>query len=218
MLKAHVIILPGVFLLFCYNLVCMVQRFKEIHDQARKEHVPVMKDDGMAFLLAWLRDHSQVRDILEIGTAVGLSAMEMANVRWDMTVDTVEVNPLMYAQAVQNVRAAGLADRVHCYLCDGAVFETEKIYDLVFIDAAKSQYRRYLENFWFNTRPGSFFVFDNLNFHGMVDDESLTHNRSTVQMVHKIGAFREHLLQDERFDTVFYQDVGDGIAIALRRQ
>lgn len=196
----------------------MVQRFKEIHDQARKEHVPVMKDDGMAFLLAWLRDHSQVRDILEIGTAVGLSAMEMANVRWDMTVDTVEVNPLMYAQAVRNVKAAGLSGRVHCYLCDGAVFETEKVYDLVFIDAAKSQYRRYLEHFWFNTRPGSFFVFDNLNFHGMVDDESLTHNRSTVQMVHKIGAFREHLLQDERFDTVFYQDVGDGIAIALRRQ
>ncbi|MBQ7994025.1 MAG: class I SAM-dependent methyltransferase [Solobacterium sp.] len=189
---------------------------KEIHDDARIHSIPVIKDDGMAFLLDYIRNHEGIRDILEIGTAVGYSAISMASVRWDMTVDTVEVSPQMYEQACQNVREAGLEDRIHCHLCDGAVFETAKIYDLIFIDAAKSQYRRYLEHFMKNSREGTVFLFDNLAFHGIVDDNSLSHNRSTVQMVHKILKFREHLLQDERFRTEYYGDTGDGIAVAVR--
>ena len=65
---------------------------KEIHDDARNHSIPVIKDDGMAFLLDYIRNHEGIRDILEIGTAVGYSAISMASVRWDMTVDTVEVS------------------------------------------------------------------------------------------------------------------------------
>ncbi len=196
----------------------MSDDLKQIHDLARKNHVPIMKDEGMAFLLQYLQEHSEIRDILEIGTAVGYSAINMANVRWDMTIDTLEVNPAMYRQAMQNVKDAGLQHRIHCHLCDGAGFYTKKMYDLVFVDAAKSQYRRYLEHFYPNTQEGSVFVFDNLNFHGIVDDNSLSHNRSTVQMAHKILKFRNHLLQDERFDTTFYPHIGDGVAISIRKK
>ncbi len=189
----------------------------EIHDEARRKNIPIMKDDGMDFLISYIRDHEQIRDILEIGTAVGYSAIRMAEVRWDMNVDTVEVDPLMYEQAAENVRQAGLSKRVRCYLCDGAQFETDRIYDLIFIDAAKSQYRRYLEHYFRNSRKGTVFVFDNLAFHGIVDDNSLSHNRSTVQMVHKILKFRDHLLKDERFDTVYYEHTGDGVAVAVRK-
>ena len=89
-------------------------------------------------------------------------------------------------------------------------------YDFYFIDAAKSQYHRYLEHFLPTSYVGSVFLFDNLNFHGIVDDPSLSHNRSTLQMTRKIKRFRENLLKDERFETTFYPDIGDGIAIAKR--
>ena len=102
------------------------------------------------------------------------------------------------------------------HLIDGAAFETNKIYDLIFIDAAKSQYRRYLEHFMKNSRIGTVFIFDNLNFHGIVDNEELSSNRSTIQMVHKIKKFREHLLNDDRFITSYYE-VGDGIAVSVRK-
>lgn len=198
------------------RLIIMQKTLQEIHDEAREKNIPVIKDEGMYFLLDYLKTNENIRDILEIGTAVGYSAIRMASVRWDMTVDTVEVDPAMYEQACANVKDAGLESRVHCYLCDGAVFETARIYDLIFIDAAKSQYRRYLEHFMKNSRVGTVFVFDNLAFHGIVDDNTLSHNRSTVQMVHKILKFREHLLNDERFETVYYSDTGDGIAVAKR--
>lgn len=192
-----------------------MSEIKKIHDMARENDVPIMLDDGMEFLLQYIREHEEVRDILEIGTAVGYSSIRMALIRWDMKIDTLEVNPEMAAQAVDNIRNEGLSDRITVHLMDGAQFETDKIYDLIFVDAAKSQYRRYLEHFLKNTRKGSVFIFDNLNFHGLVDDESLTHNRGTVQMMHKIKKFREHLLQDKRFDTAFYANTGDGIAVSI---
>lgn len=194
----------------------MNNNLKKIHDEARNKHIPIMKDDGMAFLLKYIEEHENIRDILEIGTAVGYSSIQMANVRWDNEIDTIEVNEEMYQQALKNIESEGLSNRIHVHLCDAAKYETDKIYDLIFIDAAKSQYRKYLEHFYRNSRSGTVFVFDNLNFHGIVDDESMSHNRSTLQMVHKIKRFREHILQDERFMTNFY-DLGDGIAVSVRK-
>ena len=191
-------------------------RTDEILKEAREHHVPVMMDSGMAFLLAFLKEHTEIRDILECGTAVGYSAIRMAQVRWDMRIDTLEIDADMITQARENIEAQGLSDRVKVWQTDAAQFDTDKIYDLIFVDAAKSQYRRYLEHFLKNSRPGTWFVFDNLNFHGIVDHPELSSNRSTIQMTAKIRKFREHLLQDPRFDTVFYPDTGDGIAIARR--
>ena len=189
----------------------------EIHDSAREKDIPIMLDDGMAFLLEYIRTHENIRDILECGTAVGYSAIRMASLRWDMTVDTLEIDSEMYEEALKNIEEAGLSERVHCYLCDAAQFETKKKYDLIFIDAAKSQYRRYLEHFLKNAEPHTVFIFDNLAFHGIVDDESLSENRSTIQMVHKIKKFRDALLSDQRFITEYYPDTGDGIAVARIR-
>ena len=106
-----------------------------------------MMDDGMEFLLAYIQEHPAVMKILECGTAVGWSAMKMAEVRTNITIDTLEVDPVMYEQALSNIREAGLADRVFVHLTDASLFVTEKYYDLFFIDAAKSQYRMYLEHF-----------------------------------------------------------------------
>lgn len=193
----------------------MNNNFHKIHDEARENHIPVMKDDGMDFLMEYITLHENIRDILEVGTAVGLSAMKMASIRWDMTVDTLEINPDMYKQAICNIKENGYEDRIHAYLMDGTDFITDKIYDLIFIDAAKSQYRRYLEHFLNNARKGTVFVFDNLSFHGIVDNPSISHNRGTIQMTHKIKHFRDHLLQDDRFETEYYPEIGDGIAICV---
>ena len=195
----------------------VMNEIKRIHDQARENHIPIMMDDGMEFLLDYIEHHENIRDILECGTAVGYSAIRMAKIRWDMTVDTLEIDPVMYEQAKKNVENEGLSERIKCYLADAADFETEKKYDLIFIDAAKSQYRRYLEHFMKNSLPKTVFVFDNLNFHGIVDTPSLSSNRSTLQMTRKIGKFRNHILHDERFETAFYPAVGDGIAIMIRK-
>ena len=175
---------------------------KELGKEARRAHIPVMKEDGLEFLLNFIQHQEGIRDILEIGTAVGYSAMSMAMIRWDMQVDSLEIDPEREALAIRNIQAAQLTDRIHLYLCDGADFRPDHLYDLVFVDAAKSQYKSYLEHFFPYVRRNGYFVFDNLGFHGMV--------------VHKIGKFREELLQDPRFETAWYEKTGDGIAVAKK--
>ena len=68
-----------------------MDKLEELTQEARREHVPVMMDDGMTFLLEYIRDHPGVMKILECGTAVGLSAMKMASIRENITIDTLEV-------------------------------------------------------------------------------------------------------------------------------
>ena len=190
-----------------------VQRIKEA---AKKDHVPVMMESGMNYLLEYIRTHPEILRILECGTAVGLSAIRMASIRENIMIDTLEIDPDMYDQAVKNIRNAGLSDRVFVHFTDASLFNTNQYYDLFFIDAAKSQYRMYLEHFFENSHIGSVFVFDNMNFHGIVDQPELSQNRSTLQLTRKIRKFREHMAEDSRFETEYSPSIGDGILTAVR--
>ncbi len=190
-----------------------IERLKQ---QAEKDHVPIMMDTGMVFLLDYIKNHPEIMRILECGTAIGLSAIRMAELRENITIDTLEIDPCMYEQAKHNIAAAGLADRVFVHLTDASLYQTAQYYDLFFIDAAKSQYRMYLEHFFENSHAGSVFLFDNMNFHGIVDHPELSRNRSTVQMTRKILKFRRQILKDPRFEAVFYPETGDGILLATR--
>ncbi|MBQ1469039.1 MAG: class I SAM-dependent methyltransferase, partial [Solobacterium sp.] len=156
-----------------------------------------------------------IEKILEIGTAVGWSSMCMAGVRKTIHVDTVEIDLDMAEKAINNIRDNDLRDQITVHHIDALQYETGKIFDLIFIDAAKSQYMNYVDHFFDNSHTGTMFVFDNLNFHGIVDDPSLSHNRSTIQLTRKIREFREKLSGDPRFATQF-MDIGDGIAFAER--
>ena len=194
-----------------------MKSIKDIHDAARADGIPIMKDDGIEFLKQYLVEHPEIQKILEIGTAVGYSAIQMASVREDIVIDTVEIDSACAAAAVRNIADQHLSDRIYVHHCDGADYVTMAVYDLIFIDAAKSQYGRYLEHYMENTHEGTVFIFDNLAFHGIVDNNELSQNRSTVQMAHKILKFRNELLNDERFESVYYPDKGDGIAVAVRK-
>lgn len=194
-----------------------MKSLKDIYDAARADGIPIMKDDGIEFLKQYIKEHPEIQKILEIGTAVGYSAIQMASVREDIVIDTVEIDPACVTAAIQNISDQHLSDRIYIHQCDGADYVTMAVYDLIFIDAAKSQYGRYLEHYMDNSHEGTVFIFDNLAFHGIVDNNELSQNRSTVQMAHKILKFRNDLLKDERFASIYYPDKGDGIAVAVRK-
>lgn len=188
----------------------------ELRAQAKAQGVPVMQDGGLDFLCACIRSHPDIKAVLEAGCAVGCSAIAMASVRPDITVDTLEIDPASAAQAVRNIADAGLADRIHVHVIDAVNYQPERVYDMIFIDAAKSQYRSHLEHFYPYSHKGTVFFFDNLCFHGIVDHPELSHNRSTLQMTRKIRAFREWLRVEPRFACDYHPEIGDGVAAAVR--
>lgn len=181
---------------------------------ARKNDVPVIKDDGAEFICEYIKNHN-VKRILEIGTAIGYSAIRFAQVSPDVKVTTIEYNIDREIKAKQNFHDCGLEDRIEAIFGDALMMDLEGQFDLIFIDAAKAQYIKFFEKYKKNLAPQGVFISDNLSFHGMVEDISLTHNYSTIKLVKKIKKYIDFLKANEEFHTDFYE-CGDGIAVSKR--
>ena len=119
--------------------------------------------------------------------------------------------------AVKNIKDFNLENRINIILDDALNTNIKGIYDLIFIDAAKSQYIKFFEKYELNLKQGGVIVTDNLSFHGLVEDESKTTNRNTKQLVRKIRKYIDYLKNNDNYETVFYK-LGDGIAVSKKRK
>ena len=182
---------------------------------ASREAVPIMQDEGCDFICDYIKEHS-CKNILEIGTAIGYSSIRFAGLADDIKVTTIELDIDRHLKAVENFKSAGLSDRITAIHADALTCPLEGLFDLIFIDAAKAQYIKFFEKYKENLAPGGVIISDNLSFHGMVDDLSLTHNYSTKKLVKKIQKYAEYLRTNQEFETTFYE-VGDRITVSKRR-
>ena len=194
----------------------MSEDIERIKEKALEEGVPIIKDEGLAFLLNVIIERG-CKDILELGTAVGYSAIEMAKCDPGIHIDTIEKNEDMYRQALVNIQKESLEDRIRVHFTPIEDFHTEKMYDLIFVDAAKAQYGKYLEQFLPNLKKDGIMLFDNMIFHGLIYEVETISSRSLRALVKKIIKFREKVLNDDRFDIIMFDSIGDGILILTRR-
>ena len=189
----------------------------EIKTKAIKEGVPIIKDEGLAFLLNYISEH-HCKQILELGTAVGYSAICMAKLSKDVHIDTIEKDPDMYEQALKNIRENDLQDQISLFFMPIEDFVSAKHYDLIFVDAAKAQYGKYTEQFLDNLSEDGAMIYDNMIFHGLVYDIDHITSRSLKSLVKKIVKFSEMVHNDERFDIMDFDNIGDGILVLTRRK
>ena len=181
---------------------------------AAKNSIPIMRDGGIEFICNYIKEH-KIKRILEIGTAIGFSAIEFAQVSPDVLVTTIELDIDRHIKAKQNIHDNGLDDRITAINADALKLELDQQFDLIFIDAAKAQYINFFEKYKTNLAPGGVFISDNLSFHGMVDDLTLTHNYSTIKLVKKIRKYIDFLKTNKEFTTEFFE-YGDGVSISKR--
>lgn len=188
-----------------------------IKEKALQEGVPIIKDDGLAFLLETIKKND-FKQILELGTAVGYSAINIARLNKDIYIDTIEKNIDMYNQAITNIKKESLDKQISVFNMPIEDFKTDKIYDLIFVDAAKAQYGKYLEMFIDNLAEDGLMFFDNMVFHGLINDVEHIESRNLRNLVKKINKFREMVRNDKRFDIMLFDNIGDGILILSRRK
>lgn len=116
----------------------------EIKQYAKENNVPIITDEGIAFLLEQIKQY-KVKEVLEIGTAIAYSSSLMALA--GVSVTTIERDLNMYNQALININDLGLNDKIKVIFKDAleaySLVEDKK-YDLIFIDAAKAQYEKFL--------------------------------------------------------------------------
>ena len=189
-------------------------RLKELEEFAFQNNIPIMQKDGIEFLTNYIKENN-IKNILEIGSAIGYSAIKMALVNDDIKITTIERDKERHIIALDNINKFNLQDRINIINDDALNIELTNKYDLIFIDAAKSQYIKFFEKFEKNLNTNGVIVSDNLSFHGLVEDESKTNNRNTKQLVRKIRKYIEYLKDNPNYKTTFYE-LGDGVAISIK--
>ena len=189
-------------------------RISDLEEYAKVFHVPIMLKDGIEFLLEYIKNNN-IKNILEIGTAIGYSSIRMAQVNNDIKVTTIERDSKMYNEALKNIKSFNLDNRINVIYKDALDVELNDKYDLIFIDAAKSQYIKFFEKFKHNLNDNGVIVTDNLSFHGLVKD-STNCSRNTKQLVKKIQNYIDFLKNNKEYDTEFIS-IGDGISITRKK-
>lgn len=191
-----------------------------VKEEALLKNVPILKDNTLKLIL-FLIKALNVKTVLEIGTAVGYSAMAMA--LQGCTVESVEINKEMYDKAINNINESKLENKIKVFYADALELDLKLLkseYDLIFIDAAKAQYRKFFERFSPLLKPNGIIVIDNLLFHGYVDEYSLTEDvsgsRNLRGLARKIDNFNKWLITNDRYDTTFLE-IGDGVALCIKK-
>lgn len=188
-------------------------RIKDLEEYAKINHVPIMLKDGIEFLTDYIKENN-IKSILEIGTAIGYSSIKMALVNDDIKITTIERDSNMYNEALKNIKAFNLDNRINVIYSDALDVELTDKYDLIFIDAAKSQYIKFFNKFKDNLSTNGVIITDNLSFHGLVEDSSNC-SRNTRQLVNKIKKYIEFLKDNKEYKTEFIS-IGDGISITKK--
>lgn len=190
---------------------------EDIKEYAEENDIPNIQDQGLTFLLDNI-DKYKVLKVLEVGSAIGYSSIMVAKHNPNILVTTIEVDIKRYHLAQENIKKEGLSDRIEVINLDANDYKSDKKFDLIFLDGPKSQYSNMLNNLYDNLSTNGIVVVDNLGFYGLVYQEKPNVRRRTRQLVEKIKLFRDNIKKDKRFEVIFYDDIGDGMGLLIKRE
>ena len=185
---------------------------REMEELAAREDVPI-SDPEVGRLLAILARAASARRILEIGTAIGYGAIWLARGAPEARVLSIDADPQRLAAARGYLERAGVADRVE--LIEGKALEVlprlPGPFDLVYIDAVKEEYRRYLDHVVPNLRLGGLVVCDNLLWGGSVAAPRDEEDRNADAL----RAFNGYLMMYPQLQALVLP-LGDGVGVAVK--
>lgn len=186
----------------------------DLESYAKVNNIPIIQKDGIAFLEDLIKKN-HIKKILEIGSAIGYSAIKMALIDKEIKITTIERDLERYQKAVENIKEFNLTNQIDIIQADALDIEITGKYDLIFIDAAKAQSIKFFEKYKLNLKENGLIVTDNLNFHGLTSHPENIHSKNLKALVRKINNYKEFLIQNKEFTTKFYE-IGDGISVSQK--
>lgn len=189
----------------------------EIKSQALENKVPILQDVSLELILMIL-NIKKPNKILEIGTAVGYSAINFATTLQgkNAKIKTIELKENMYNIALKNVKDMGLDEKIEIVHADATEYlktlNEDNTYDVVFIDAAKGQYLVFLENAIRLVKNGGIIIADNVLFKGRVLSDYNEHKHRTA--VNRLRTYLKQIKEDKRLNSTVL-DIGDGVAVSI---
>lgn len=191
----------------------------EIEREALEAQVPIIRKP-MQSLLKFLLAYAKPKQILEVGTAVGFSALLMSEYSpADCHITTIEKYEKRIPVARENFKKAGAEDRITLMEGDAAdiLRELEGPYDMIFMDAAKGQYLHFMEDAMRLLAPGGLLISDNVLQDGDIVESRFAVTRRNRTIHARMREYLYELKHDPALETVILP-VGDGVTLSLKKE
>ncbi|MCR4691353.1 MAG: O-methyltransferase [Lachnospiraceae bacterium] len=190
---------------------------EELYGSSKRDNVPVIRRQTQS-LLRFLMSMYQPKSILEVGTAVGFSALFMSGfMRSDGHITTIENYEKRIPQARANFEKFGQSERITLIEGDAAeVLKTlpDQAYDMIFMDAAKGQYIHFLPQVKRVLQNGGLLISDNILQDGQIIESKFALTRRNRTIHKRMREYLRELTHSEDFTTTILT-VGDGVALSL---
>ncbi len=190
----------------------------EMEAFAKAEDVPISQPESIRLVEVLLKIAGAKR-VLELGTAIGYSAIRMV-LSCGAEVVTVELSEEMADIAQENFKKAGVEEKVTLLRGDArqvvADMPGEELFDVIFVDAAKGQYMEFFEHCDRLLKKGGMLISDNVLYKGMTATDELVVRRK-ITIVKRLRSYLEMLKENERFSTALLP-IGDGVALSFKER
>ena len=190
------------------------EELNKIKQKALEEHIPIIMDDTLEVIAKYLTKIKPEK-ILEIGTAVGYSAMCFSEYLSESgKIDTIERDTDRIAEAKENIKKVGVEDKINIYEGDAVeILPTlNDKYDVVFIDAAKGKYPFFLKESIRMIKQNGIIFADNILYKGYVMSDYNKHKQRTA--VRNLREYIKEVTENPNIETEILE-VGDGLAISI---
>ena len=190
----------------------MNDKIIEIKKTALENHIPIIMDDTLEYIYD-LYKNKQISSILEIGTAVGYSAICFTNIlKEDGIIDTIERDEQRVSEAKVNIKKAGVENKINIISGDAVeILPTiNKKYDMVFIDAAKGKYPFFLKEALRMLNEDGIILADNILYKGYVMSDYNKHKQRTA--VRNLREYIKEVTENPNLETEILE-IGDGLAV-----
>lgn len=186
---------------------------EKVKEKALNDHIPIIMDDTLEVIEKYMKEIKPKR-ILEIGTAVGYSAMCFSEfLDKDGKIDTIERDEVRAEEAKENFKRVSVEEKINLYIGDAVeILPTlDKKYDMVFIDAAKGKYPFFLKEALRMINSKGMIFADNILYKGYVLSDYNKHKQRTA--VRNLREYLKEVSENPNLETEILE-VGDGLAVS----
>ena len=191
----------------------------ELEKEARETNVPIIRTETQSLLRTLISINRPAR-ILEVGTAIGFSALCMSEYApQGCQITTIEKYEKRIPIARENFRRAGRENQITLLEGDAAdiLKELQKPYDLIFMDAAKGQYIHFLDDVLRLMKPGSILISDNVLQGGDIIESHYAVERRNRTIYKRMREYLYELKHNDKLLTSVIP-LGDGVTVSVRKE
>lgn len=184
--------------------------FEDVYLYAKDNHVPIIDADALNAVKQYIKIKG-VKRILEIGTAIGYSAMHFASVSEEIKLTTIEKDPESYELAKSNIESSPYNDRIELILGDAKEVELgNKRFDFLFIDASKGNNQFFFDKYKEYLTDDALIIVDNIFIRGLIVEDEVA-NKNKRKLRDKVRTFNQ-TMKDSEYSTSFL-NIGDGLLV-----